>query len=113
LPSVQPQYFFEWIRTSFEQSLEEFYTILLEKHLQVALDMLEVGICSSLTREVQWRSNVVIMLAKEDAEVHLHSLQTTTEQFQDCRLGKVHRGSEITSGLWDAPDYPTCPRTSL
>jgi hypothetical protein len=30
------------------KSLAEFYTILLEEHLQVALEMLEVGICSSL-----------------------------------------------------------------
>jgi hypothetical protein len=29
------------------------------------------------------------------------------------RLGKLHRCSEITSGSWDAPDYPTCPRTPL
>jgi hypothetical protein len=35
-------------RTSFEQSVAEFYTILLEEHLQVALEMLEVGISSSL-----------------------------------------------------------------
>jgi hypothetical protein len=48
LPSVQPQSFLEWTRTSFEQSVVEFYTILLEKHLQVTLEMLEVGICSSL-----------------------------------------------------------------
>jgi hypothetical protein len=34
----------EWTCTSFEQSLLEFYTILLEEHLQVALEMLEVGI---------------------------------------------------------------------
>jgi hypothetical protein len=46
LPSVQPQSF-EWTRASFEQSLAEFYAILLEEHLQVALEMLEVGICSS------------------------------------------------------------------
>jgi hypothetical protein len=44
--------------TSFEQSLTEFCAILLEEHLQVALEMLEVGICSSLqspklTRVVQ------------------------------------------------------------
>jgi hypothetical protein len=31
----------------FEQSYMEFYTILPEEHLQVALEMLEVGICSS------------------------------------------------------------------
>jgi hypothetical protein len=34
--------------TNFEQSLVELYIILLEEHLQVALEMLEVGICSSL-----------------------------------------------------------------
>jgi hypothetical protein len=48
LPSIQLQSFLEWTRTSFEQSIAEFYTILLEEHLQVALEMLEVGICSSL-----------------------------------------------------------------
>jgi hypothetical protein len=37
LPSIQQQSFLEWIRTSFEQSLAEFFTILLEEHLQVAL----------------------------------------------------------------------------
>jgi hypothetical protein len=46
LPSVQPQSCLEWTRTSLEQSLAEFFTILLEEHLQVALEMLEVGICS-------------------------------------------------------------------
>jgi hypothetical protein len=46
-----------------------------EEHHQIALDMLEVGICSSLTRVVQWLSNVVIVLAREDGEVHLHALQ--------------------------------------
>jgi hypothetical protein len=48
LPSVQQQSFLEWTPASFEQSLAEFYTTLLEEHLQVALEMLEVGICSSL-----------------------------------------------------------------
>jgi hypothetical protein len=48
LPSVQPQSFLEWIHTSFEQSLAKFYIILLAEPLQVALEMLEVGICSSL-----------------------------------------------------------------
>jgi hypothetical protein len=47
LLSIQLQSFLEWIRTSFEQSLVEFYTILLEEHLQVALEMVEVGISSS------------------------------------------------------------------
>jgi hypothetical protein len=48
LPSLQQQFFLEWTRTSFEYSLAEFYTINLEEHLQVALEILEVGICSSL-----------------------------------------------------------------
>jgi hypothetical protein len=47
-PSVQPQSFLEWTHACFEQSVVEFYTILLEEHLQVALEMFEVGICSSL-----------------------------------------------------------------
>jgi uncharacterized protein YggT (Ycf19 family) len=47
LSSVQPQSFLEWTRTSFEQSME-FYTNLLQEHLQIALEMLEVAICSSL-----------------------------------------------------------------
>jgi hypothetical protein len=33
---------------SFEQSVAEFYKILLEEQLQVTLQMLEVGICFSL-----------------------------------------------------------------
>jgi hypothetical protein len=42
----------------------------------------------------------VIVLAREDAEVDFHALQTMTEQFQlcelgSCRLGKLHRCSEI------------------
>jgi hypothetical protein len=47
LPSVQSQSFSDWTHTSFEQSVAELYTILLE-HFQVALQVLEVGICSSL-----------------------------------------------------------------
>jgi hypothetical protein len=30
-PSIQPQSFLEWTRASLEQSLVEFYTILLEE----------------------------------------------------------------------------------
>jgi hypothetical protein len=43
LPSKQLQCFLEWTYTSFEQSLAGFYTILLEEHLQVALEMLGGG----------------------------------------------------------------------
>jgi hypothetical protein len=44
----------------------------------------------------------VIVLARDGVEVHLHALQTMTEQFQ--LLGKLHRYFEITSGSWDSPD---------
>jgi hypothetical protein len=37
-PSIEPQFLLELTRTSFEQFLAEFYTILLEEHLQVALE---------------------------------------------------------------------------
>jgi hypothetical protein len=60
----------------------------------------------------------MIMLTREAVEVHDHALQIMTEKFQLCELGhyhlgKVHNFSEITSGSWDAPDYPTCSRTPL
>jgi hypothetical protein len=44
--SIQPQSFLEWTRTSFEQSVAELCTILLEEHLQFALEILEVRISS-------------------------------------------------------------------
>jgi hypothetical protein len=52
---------------------------------------------------VQWFSNMMILQAREDAEIHLHALQSMTEQFQlcergHCRLGKLHRCLEIMSG---------------
>jgi hypothetical protein len=63
---------------------------------------------------VQFCSNLVIVLAREDVEVTLHAYQTMTKQFQlfewgHCIHGKLHRCSEMTSGSWDAPEYPTCP----
>jgi hypothetical protein len=45
--SVQPQYL-ESTPISFEQSLAEFYTILLEEYLQTALEILEVGMFLTL-----------------------------------------------------------------
>jgi hypothetical protein len=94
---------------------------ILEEHLQVSLQMLEMGNCSSLlfpklTRVVQQCSDLVIVLTREDAEVLVHALQTVTEQFGlyewgHCHHGKLHH-SEM-SGSWDAPDYPTCPHTPL
>jgi hypothetical protein len=49
LSSTQPQSFLKWTHTHFEKSQAEFYTILLEEHLQVALEMLEVGTSSPLS----------------------------------------------------------------
>jgi hypothetical protein len=51
---------------------------------------------------IQSCSNLVIVLAREDVKVQLHAPQTMTEQFQlcewgHCRLGKLHRYSEIMS----------------
>jgi hypothetical protein len=48
LPSIQPQSFLEWTHTRFEQSLAEFYKVLLKEHLQVALEILGLGSGSSL-----------------------------------------------------------------
>jgi hypothetical protein len=61
---------------------------------------------------------MVTVLPMVGVEVHVNGLQAMIEQFQlfECghrRLGKLHRCSEIRSGSWDAPDYPTCPRASL
>jgi hypothetical protein len=60
----------------------------------------------------------VIVLAREQVEVYLHALQAMTEQFQlcewgHCHLRKLHHHLEITSGSWDASDYPTWPHTPL
>jgi hypothetical protein len=85
LPSTKPPSFLEWTRTSFEQSLAEFDSILLEEHPQVALEILDVGICSSLqSPKLTSVVILVIMLTWKDAEVHLHALQTVTEHFQLC-----------------------------
>jgi hypothetical protein len=58
------------------------------------------------------RKNLVIVVARDDAEVHLLALQTMTEQFLLCEWGhcclaKLHHCLEVMSGSWDAPDYPT------
>jgi hypothetical protein len=36
LPSIQPESFLEWTRTSFVQSLADIYTPILQEHLHVA-----------------------------------------------------------------------------
>jgi hypothetical protein len=114
--NMMPVYFLTTIspQSFLERTLAEFYTILLEEHLHVALEMLELGTSSSLqspklTRVVQRCSHLVTALAREDAEVHFHALQTTTEQLQlseweHCRLGKLLHYSKITSGSLDALD---------
>jgi hypothetical protein len=49
LASVQPQSFLELTHVSLEPFLAEFYTVLIQDHHQVALQKLEMGICSSLS----------------------------------------------------------------
>jgi hypothetical protein len=56
--------------------------------------MLEVGICSSfwspkLIRLFHWCSNLVIVLAREDVNVHLQALPTITEQFPAVWIGAL------------------------
>jgi hypothetical protein len=48
---------------------------------------------------------VVIVLAREYVEVHLHALQIMTEQFQLCEWGMavLENCSETTPGSWDVP----------
>jgi hypothetical protein len=63
---------------------------------------------------IQGCSNLVFLLVGED----INAIQTMSEQFQlceweYCRLGKLHRYSEITSESWDAPDYSICLHTPL
>jgi hypothetical protein len=41
LPSIQLQSFLECTSTSFEQSPAEFYTVLLEEDVQIALETLK------------------------------------------------------------------------
>jgi hypothetical protein len=49
------------------------------------------------------------MLAREDVEVQLHSLQTMTEQIQPCEYGIfILEKNIIVWKSWDSPDYPTC-----
>jgi hypothetical protein len=57
--SKQLQSYLEWTQTSFEQSLMEFYTTLLEKLIQVVLGMLEIGIQNRL----EWFSDVQVVEA--------------------------------------------------
>jgi hypothetical protein len=47
-PSIQLQSSLEWTRTSFELFLPKFFTILREEHLQIPLEVLEVGNYSSV-----------------------------------------------------------------
>jgi hypothetical protein len=64
--SIQVQSFSEWTRTSFEQFLAEFYTSHLEEHLQVVLELFEVGICSSLALVSKTDQNGSMMFKSGD-----------------------------------------------
>jgi hypothetical protein len=114
LLSIQTRSFLEWTGTSFEHSFAEFYIILFQ---DVGGGNLFLTLVSKTDNNGSMVLEILTVLAGEDAEVHLHALQTMTEQFQLCEWGhcrgKLHRCSEITSGSWAAPDYPTCPHTPL
>jgi hypothetical protein len=94
MPLIQS--FLEWAYTSFEQSVTEFHTTHLEGHLQVALQILEAGICSSLLSTklttVVHCSNVMTVPAMEATEIHLRTLQTISEYFQLCEWQHCHIG---------------------
>jgi hypothetical protein len=63
----------------------EFYSIFLEKHIQVALKMFDMGIVSSffpkLTRVFQRSSSKVIVLARKEAYIHVLAFQIMPEHF--------------------------------
>ena len=97
-------------------SLVEYCTTFL----LVAWQMME-GICFSpcslkLTTVVPWYLSLSIVLAREDAEVHLHATQNKTEHFWQCvctnrHLEKLHHCWEATSRPQNAPGYIKCPRS--
>jgi hypothetical protein len=66
LPSIQPQPLSEWTRTSSEQSLAEFYTILLEEHLQVVLEIYVEGWNPFLTLFSKTDQNRSVMFKSGD-----------------------------------------------
>jgi hypothetical protein len=103
LPSIQPQSFLEWTPTSFEQSLPEFYTIHLEEHLQVALQMLEVSKTD--------QSGSMIFKSGDCAGQGKYCEHFQLRKRGHRRLENLYRCSEIASGSLDTPDYPTSPRT--
>jgi hypothetical protein len=40
------------------------------------------------------------VLAREDAQIHLHALQTMTEQFQVCEWGIIVLENCIVQNVW-------------
>jgi hypothetical protein len=42
----------------------------------------------------------VIVLAREDGEVHLHALQTVTEQFQLFEWGRCRWKTALFGNIW-------------
>jgi hypothetical protein len=69
----------EWTGTSFEQTLVEFYTILLEEHLQVALrDVGGGNLFLSLVSKTDQSASMMFkygdVLAMDDVDVHSHAI---------------------------------------
>jgi hypothetical protein len=122
LSSIQPQSFLEWTRTSSEQSIGIVYHsswwTSSSRFGDVECGNLFLTLVSETHQTGSMMSNLVIVMAGEYVQVHLHVLHTITEQFRlcewgHCRLGKLHRCSERTSGSWDESVYPNLPTYSL
>jgi hypothetical protein len=83
LPSVHLESFLEWTSTSFEQSVAEFYAILVEEHLQVAL----AGGNLFLTLVSKTNQSYSVMFKSGDFSGQGRCL---TEQFQLCECWHCH-----------------------
>jgi hypothetical protein len=104
----------------------EFYTVLLKEHLEIVLQMLELGIHSSISSPKLTGVGSAVFECSDSAGwpgkmpkfSFLLALQSMTEQFQlcewkNCHLGELNCYSEIMSGSWDASGYSTCPCAPL
>ena len=84
MPVIQLVSFIEQTHVSSEQPLVDYCTTPHEEHLLVASDVEEEETCFSpyslnLITVVHQYLSMAIVLAKEDAEMHLHDPQTKTK----------------------------------
>jgi hypothetical protein len=100
LAVIQIVSFLEQTDTSSEQSPVEFCAALRQELLLIVGEMTEEVICLSpyclkLTTAVRRYLNLAIVLAREDAEVHLHAAHTWTEHFWLCVWANYHLENRI------------------